>query len=82
MKALQLIGGATFRPDVLKMVFGAFDDAWAEVGPSISSTPGAVESARLSLADIVLSLAACNLFERDALKDAAVRGFRLKHGFT
>jgi hypothetical protein len=79
MKARQLIGGATFPSDVLKVIFEAFDDAWAEVGPSISSRPEAVEAARLSLAEIVLSLATSDPIERDALKDTAVRAFCIKH---
>jgi hypothetical protein len=79
MKARQLIGGATYAPDVLKVVYQAFDDAWAEIGPSISNRPEAIESAQLSLADIVLSLAKSGPIDRDALKDSAVRAFRLKH---
>jgi hypothetical protein len=31
MKARQLIGGSAFPPDELKVIFEAFDDAWAEV---------------------------------------------------
>jgi hypothetical protein len=79
MKARRLIGGAEFPPEVLKVVFGAFDDAWAVVGPSISNRPEAVEAARLSLAEIVLSLAKSDPIEREALKDAAVRAFCAKH---
>jgi hypothetical protein len=80
MKARQLIGGARFLPDELTVVFEAFDDAWADVAPSITNEPDAVEAGRLSLAEIVLSLATSNPIERDALKDAAVKGFRHIHG--
>jgi hypothetical protein len=82
MKARELIAGASFPPAVLKVIFQAFDDAWNEVGADISKRPNAVESARLSLAEIVLSLAHSDPIERDALKDAAVSAFRLRHRLT
>ena len=78
MKARQLIGGAAFPPDDLKVIFGAFDDAWGEIAPDVDADPGAVEAARLSLATIVLSLATGPI-ERAGLKSAAVDAFRLKH---
>src|SRR5262245_29322613 len=45
MKARQLIGGAAFPPDVLRVIFDAFDDAWAEVGPDVSRRVHAIEAA-------------------------------------
>jgi hypothetical protein len=80
MKARQLIGGAAYPPDALKVIFTAFDDAWTEVAPTVSGRATAIEAARLSLAEIVLGLAKAGPVERDALKDAAVSAFRLKHG--
>lgn len=79
MKARRLIGGAAYPPDVLKVIFQAFDDAWAEVCPSISVRPASIEAAKSSLAEIVLSLAKTGPIERDALKNSAVNAFRLKH---
>lgn len=79
MKPRQLIGGAAFPPDVLKVIFGAFDDAWDEVAPEVSARASAIEAARLSLATIVLNLAAAGPIERVALKTAAVGAFRRKH---
>jgi hypothetical protein len=79
MKARQLIGGASFPPDVLRVLFDAFDDAWTEVAPWIGKEPVVVDQARLSLANIVLSLARVGPIDRDALKTAAVDAFRLKH---
>jgi hypothetical protein len=78
MKPRQLIGGAAFPPDVLKVIYQAFDDAWADVAPDVSGRASAVESARLSLATIVLNLAAVGAIERAALKSAAVDAFRFK----
>jgi hypothetical protein len=80
MRARALIGGAAYPPDVLKVLYEAFDDAWAEVGPGIGPDATAVESARLSLASIVLSLAAAGPVERQGLTLSAVSAFRFKHG--
>jgi hypothetical protein len=57
MKVRSLIGGAAFPPDVLKAIYQAFDDAWAEAAPDVSARASAVHTARLSLATIVLSIA-------------------------
>src|SRR5688572_2843511 len=72
MDARQLIGAAAFPPDVLKVLFDAFDDAWAEVAPDVSGDPTVVDAARLSLAGIVLSVATAGPIDRDAIKAAAV----------
>jgi hypothetical protein len=82
VKARQLIGGASFPPDVLQVVFAAFDDAWMEVAPRIGQEPALVEQARLSLATIVLTLSRTGPIDRDNLKTAAVDAFRLKHRLT
>jgi hypothetical protein len=82
VKARQLIGGAAFPPDALKVIFEAFDDAWDEVAPDVSVRASAIEAARLSLATIVLSIAAAGAIERVGLKTAAVNAFRFKHRLT
>jgi hypothetical protein len=79
MKARQLIGGAAYPPEKLQVIFQAFDDAWAEVGPNMGTEADAIESARLSLATIVLSLAKVGRIEREELRGAAVAAFRFKH---
>jgi hypothetical protein len=78
MKARQLIAGATYDPDTLKIIFKAFDDAWAEAKPSVSSRAIAVEAARLSLANIILSLAQEDSRDPDQLKNEAVRIFQFR----
>jgi hypothetical protein len=82
MRARQLIGGAAYPPDVLRVIFEAFDDAWTEVGPGVGSEPGAVESARSDLATILLSLAKGGPIDRGVLRNAAVGAFRFKHRIT
>jgi hypothetical protein len=79
MKARQLIGGAVYPPDILHVMFAAFDDAWTDVAPEISGRPEAIDGARLSLATIVLSLSSAGHLDRHDLKTAAVLAFKMKH---
>ena len=78
MKARRIVGGATFAPDVLKVISRAFDEAWAEIAPSVSKRALAIEAARLTLANIVLSLARDDTRDPEPIKTEAVRLFRLK----
>jgi hypothetical protein len=77
MDARHLIGKASYGPEELKILFQAFDAAWDVVAPGISGRATAVEAARLTLAEIVLSLAASGK-RRDAkeLTEAAIQAFR------
>jgi hypothetical protein len=78
MKARQLIGGSAYPPEVLRILFDVFDDAWAAVAPSVGTDQADVDMARLSLADMVLRLAKAGPIERDVLKHAPVNCFRYK----
>jgi hypothetical protein len=79
MRARQLVSGAAFPPDELKVICEAFDDAWIELAPEVSADLVAVDTARMSLATIVLKLAATGPIDRLGLKSAAMDAFRLKH---
>jgi hypothetical protein len=79
MDARQLIGGAGFPPDVQKVLFEAFDDAWAELASDVSGDPTVVDAAQVSLAGIVVDVAHAGPFDRHAIKTAAVEAFRRKH---
>lgn len=79
MEARQLIGGVAFPPDTLRVLFEAFDGAWTDLASNVSGDRQAIEAARLSLATIVLSLAAASQLDRDGLKAAAVEAFKLKY---
>jgi hypothetical protein len=79
MKARQLIGSTSFQPGELKVIFEAFDDAWDQVAKDIGNRASAIEAARLSLADIVLTFAAARPIERVGLSTAAIDAFRFKH---
>ncbi len=79
MRARQLIGGSAFPPDELRVIFAAFDAAWAEVAPEVSNRPDAIEATRLSLATIVLSIAKAGPIDREGIKAGAIEAFRAKH---
>jgi hypothetical protein len=57
MKAKALIEGASgqFGPEALKVIGQAFDEAWAQIACNFGGDPSIVESARLSLASIILA---------------------------
>src|SRR5262249_53755700 len=82
MKARQAIGGATFPPDELKVLFRAFDAAWNEVAGDVSTRAGAIDAARLRLATIVLSLAKSGPVELSRITTEAIDGFRHQYRAT
>jgi hypothetical protein len=72
MNARKLIDGASFGPDALKATGQAFDAAWQEIASNFGDDPQDVETARMKLANAVLSIAdedACNV---EVLKRAAL----------
>ncbi len=74
MKARELFSGASYAPDQLRVIFEAFDQAWAAIAADIGDDPAAVEVARLRLANLILSLAHDgSLDNAERLKDAALR---------
>ena len=72
MKARELIDSASYGPGQLKMLGKAFDNAWAQIAPHVSSRQGGVEAARLKLAKAVLRLAKTGIMDEQQLTDAAV----------
>jgi hypothetical protein len=73
MKARTLIDGASFDPDALKALGRAFDEAWAEIASHFALDPLIVESARLALADAILSVATESSRDVHVLKSAALQ---------
>jgi hypothetical protein len=73
MKARRLIDGASFGPDTLRAMGQAFDEAWAEIAGNFGTLPIEVESARLRLADAVLSVATEDSTDVAALKCGALQ---------
>jgi len=79
MRARQLISGAGFPPEALKVILDAFEDAWAELASTVTGDPTVVEAARLSLAEIVLGIAKAGPIDHDRIKAAAAHAFRTVH---
>ena len=73
MKARQLIGGASYGPDELKVLFKAFDDAWDGLVAHVGDDPQAIEAARLKLANVVLGLARYGNNDPERIKNAALQ---------
>ena len=53
MEARKLLDAAPFKPDIIKALKQAFDEAWASIVHSID--PTTVENARLSLAHAIVA---------------------------
>ena len=75
-KARQLITGASYNPQELKVMMKAFDDAWASIAQDYRSSL-AVQAARLKLANIVLNLAGEGVRDAADLMDRSVRVMRI-----
>ena len=62
-----------FGPDALKAIGHAFDEAWAEIAGNFGNEPAVIESARLKLAEALLSVADDDSRDVEALKQAALQ---------
>ena len=79
MQPRQIARATSFDPCALKVMFRAFDDAWSEIAPRLSTNPVVVEAARASLATIVLGLANAEPITADGLRTVAVAMFCAKY---
>ena len=79
MSARQLIEGASFGPETLKVMGEAFDAAWAEIAGNFGSDPEDTEKARLRLANAMLSVAKEDSRDVEALKRAALQRMALDY---
>ena len=76
----QLIGGASFGPDALKLIYQAFDQAWAQVAGNFGNELSDIERARYRLANALMSVASedsrnVEVLVRAALEEMAL-GYR------
>ena len=69
MEARRLIDGASFGSGTLKALGQAFDEAWAEIGNDASD----IETARLRLAEALLSIANEDSTDVASLKAGALQ---------
>jgi hypothetical protein len=79
MKAKRLIDGASFGPDALRAVGQAFDQAWVEIAGNFGDHPAQVETARLKLANAILSIADEDSRDVEMLKRAALEWMALNY---
>jgi hypothetical protein len=73
MKARSLIDGAAVGPGVVKAAGQAFDEAWAEIAAYFAGDPITRESARLNLANAVLSVTTETDLDVKVLKKTALQ---------
>jgi hypothetical protein len=79
MKARQLVVGAAFGPEALKVMTQAFDDAWQEIAGHFGDDPADIERARTRLAKAVLSVAHEESRDVAALKRGALEAMALAY---
>jgi hypothetical protein len=73
VKAGAPFASTSFGPDAIKVLTGAFDEAWVLIGPSVSARPDAIEAARTRLATLILGLAQkAGKLDAEQLRDDAV----------
>src|SRR5215470_10291703 len=71
--ALQLLDDSALGPDALRAVRQAFDEVWREIGWRFGAHLVAIETARLKLANILLSIASEESRDADVLKCFALQ---------
>jgi hypothetical protein len=72
MEARQLITGASFGPEALRVIGHAFDAAWVEIAGNFGDDPAQIEAARLKLATAILAIANEDSRDVEVLKKAAI----------
>jgi hypothetical protein len=73
MKARRLLESSMFEPETLRVIYKAFDAAWAEIADHFTGDEIATEYARLRLAHAVLIVASGDSEAADRLKDDALQ---------
>jgi hypothetical protein len=79
MKGRAVIDGAAFGPEALKAIGQAFDQAWAEIAEHFAGDPVITESARLTLANAILSVASESSRDVQVLKNAGLQVMALNY---
>ena len=73
MRARQMVVGASFQPETIKVMTEAFDAAWATIADNFRGHPEQIEAARIALAQAVLSVAHEDSRDVEALKNGALQ---------
>ena len=77
MRARQMVVGASFKPETIKVMAEAFDAAWAAIADNFQGHPEQIEAARTALARAVLSVASEDSKDVKALKDGALQAMAM-----
>ena len=72
MGSRQLIEGAAYGPEALKVIGQAFDEAWLDIAGNFGDDQPNVEKARNKLARAILSIADDDSRDVSALRRAAL----------
>jgi hypothetical protein len=75
----QLIDGASYGPEALKVIGQAFDEAWRDIAGNFGDDSPDVERARNRLARAILSLAHDDTRDVSALRRAALERMALDY---
>jgi hypothetical protein len=78
MKARAIIAGASYSPEMLKLITGAFDAAWAEIATHFDGDP-LRETVRERLAHAILAAAATAGHDVEGLKRSALQVMALNY---
>ena len=79
MNAKQMVSGASYGPEALKVVGQAFDEAWFQIAGNFGDEPGDIEKARLRLARALLSIAHEDSRDVGVLRQAALERMALDY---
>ena len=79
MNAKQMVSGASYGPEALKVVGQAFDEAWFQIAGNFGDEPGDIEIARHRLARALLSIAHEDSRDVGVLRQAALERMALDY---
>ena len=79
MGSRQLIAGAVYGPDALKVIGQAFDEAWRDIAGNFGDDPPDVARARNRLARAILSMADDDCHDVSVLRQAALQQMALDY---
>ena len=79
MGSRQLIAGAAYGPEALKVIGQAFDEAWLDIAGNFGDDPPNVEKARNKLARTILSIADDDSRDVSALRRGALERLALDY---
>ena len=64
---------ASYGPDRLKVLGNAFDEAWQTLGRNIGEAPAEIDRARMTLANVILTLPCSEIADAESIKNAALQ---------